>query len=178
MFGTAKHLDGMDVEAFAASRGRDWTYIIFGSGGPTGKTYLYNKLRWKGYNAIELTEEICSFVEYRDRKNHYLIYEDSKVVVIILNKLIPQRKNERPDTLVENIAFETKYDACKALEQIHQLAHWYGLVTIADLMDIANLPHRGRANKFGWFEYMVDKATIEPTRLGWVINLPKALHIM
>ena len=177
MFGTVEHLSWMDVEKFAKSRGKDWTYIIFGTVGPTGKTYLLEKLRKNGFNAIELTEEICSFVEYRDHKNHYLIYEDSKCVVIILNRPIPQRENEYPDVVVEEITFETRYDAHKALTQTQQLAHHYGLVTIADLMDIANIPHGDRANNFGWVEHMVDTAEIEPTRLGWRINLPKALPI-
>lgn len=87
-----QHRTWMDVECFAASRGKDWTYIIFGSGGPTGKTYLYDKLRKNGYNAIELSEDICAFVDYRDRENHYLIYEDNKCVVAILNK--PLRRNK------------------------------------------------------------------------------------
>ena len=81
-----KHTNWMDIHRFAKSHGTDWTYIIFGSIGPTGKTYLADQLRKHGYNAIEITEEVSPLVDYRDKDNHYIVYEHSKCVVIILNK--------------------------------------------------------------------------------------------
>lgn len=84
------HRTWMNVARFAESRGKDWTYIIFGRGAPTGKSYLRNRLVENGYNAIELSEDIAGIVDYRDQKNHYLIYEDRKLVVIILNQRLPE----------------------------------------------------------------------------------------
>ena len=85
-----EHREWMDIYKFAASRGKDWTYVIFGCGGPTGKSYLWNNLISLGYNAIELSEDVGPLLDYHDRKNHYLIYEQSKCLVIILNKRLPE----------------------------------------------------------------------------------------
>jgi hypothetical protein len=89
MFACTEHRSWMDIRRFADSRGKDWTYVIFGKGGPTGKTYLCNSLRANGYNAIELSEDICGIVECHDNENHYLVYEHNKCLVIILNKRLP-----------------------------------------------------------------------------------------
>ena len=76
-----------DVLRFASSRGKDWTYVIFGGFcGPTGKTHLLCQLRKNGYNAIEITEQVGPFIEYGDKENHFFIYEPYKCAVIILNK--------------------------------------------------------------------------------------------
>ena len=90
MIHCTEHRTWLDVEKFADSRDKNWTYIILGTSGPTGKTYLWNKLREKGYNVIELSEDFGPLVKYRDNENHYLIYEYSKCLVIMLNK--PLRK--------------------------------------------------------------------------------------
>ena len=96
-----KHTNWMDIHQFAKSHGTDWTYVIFGRGGPTGKTHLSEQLRKNGHNVIELTEDICTIVEYQDKNNHFLVYEANKCVVIILNKPLPkhiypgEKKEER-----------------------------------------------------------------------------------
>ena len=90
MFDYVRDLKWMNVEGFAATEGKDWTYIIFGRGGPTGKTYLCNRLRKNGHNAFELSEGIIALVDYLDSSNHYLVYEQNKCVVIILNKRLPE----------------------------------------------------------------------------------------
>jgi hypothetical protein len=82
-----KYSTWMDVLRFAGSRGdRDWVYIITGRPGPTGKTFLYNKLKENGYNAIEISEDIVGLVDYRDRENHYFIDYTKKKLVIVLNR--------------------------------------------------------------------------------------------
>jgi hypothetical protein len=64
-----------------------YTYIILGTTGPTGKTWLATALRDRhGLNAIEITENIFEDVMYVDRKNHYTPDLIRKVVTIILNK--------------------------------------------------------------------------------------------
>jgi hypothetical protein len=65
----------------------DYLYLVTGNIGiPTGKTWLCNGLKRCGYNAVELTEDLCEYVIYRDRKNHYYINPAKKVVTIILNE--------------------------------------------------------------------------------------------
>lgn len=65
--------------------GRKPTYIICGKSGPTGKTWLWNKLRGAGYNAIEISEGINYFVDYNDDQNH--MYDMGfNQFLIVLNK--------------------------------------------------------------------------------------------
>lgn len=92
IFHHTRHSNWMDIHNFAKAHGHDWTYMILGRGGsPTGKTYLWNQLQKNGYNAVELSEDICTLVDYRGNENHYLVYEANKCVVIILNKPLSDR---------------------------------------------------------------------------------------
>ena len=77
-----------DVLNFARTEDPEWNYIITGRGGPTGKTFLYNKLKKNGYNAIEISEDLAGLVDYRDNKNHYFVDRAKKQLVIVLNKPI------------------------------------------------------------------------------------------
>lgn len=77
----------MDIVRFAESHSKDdWTYIILGRPGRTGKTYLCNYLRRNDYNAFELSEDIWDLVDYHDEENHCRIDELTKRVLIVLNK--------------------------------------------------------------------------------------------
>lgn len=65
--------------------GEDRTFIICGKPGPTGKTWLWDALRKAGHNAIEISEGIGGFVDYRDNENHMRDFGFG-TVAIILNK--------------------------------------------------------------------------------------------
>jgi hypothetical protein len=73
---------------------KDYTYIILGKSGTTGKTWLWNGLRLHGFNAIELSEcitvDLCTalMVQYIDDNNHFFIDKLNKQVVIVLNRNI------------------------------------------------------------------------------------------
>lgn len=82
----SKHHSWLDVERFAKSHDHDWTYIIIGRIGPTGKTHLYQKLHENGYNVIEPAEDLFMLIDYSDNENHYLVYEENKIMIIILNR--------------------------------------------------------------------------------------------
>ena len=68
---------------------RDGTYVILGKPGPTGKTYLCNKLVALGYNAIEISEGIMlsDAVEYKDDANHIVELPFDYTVIILNQKL-------------------------------------------------------------------------------------------
>ena len=67
----------------------EYLYLVTGKIGiPTGKTWLYKGLKQCGYKAIELTEQLCEYVIFRDNKNHYYIDPAAKLVIIILNEPI------------------------------------------------------------------------------------------
>lgn len=66
------------------------TYIILGAPGPTGKTWLTDRLTEDGCRAFEISEDISDLLFYRDDKNHYLPNYFNKVVTIVLNKPLEQ----------------------------------------------------------------------------------------
>lgn len=59
------------------------TYIILGRIGATGKTWLCDQLKARGYNAMEITEQIYDQVVFCSSVNEYSEHED--LVVIVLN---------------------------------------------------------------------------------------------
>lgn len=71
-------------------KGNGRIYIILGRPGLTGKTWLANKLKERGYPVIELSERINSFVDYYDDENHVLYDLLDGEVVIILNELFKE----------------------------------------------------------------------------------------
>lgn len=68
----------------------NYTYIILGKVGPTGKSRLCEELRNKGFNAFEITESIFNLVEYNDDKNHLIVDPYRKHVVIVLNRSLKE----------------------------------------------------------------------------------------
>ena len=72
---------------------KEYTYLIMGRFGPTGKTWLWDALTRQGYNAVEITEDVCEYVIYRHAsKNTYYVNPRKKLVIITLNKLIDTYK--------------------------------------------------------------------------------------
>jgi hypothetical protein len=65
---------------------RDYTYVILGKSGPTGKTWLWDKLRNEGFGVIEISEDIYKLVDYTDDHNHCIVDNFRKTIIIILNK--------------------------------------------------------------------------------------------
>lgn len=86
----------------------EYTYIIMGKTGPTGKTWICDKLKQYGYNACEITESICWIVDYQDTGNHYLIKKQSRVVVIILNAPIEPAKEMTLEEIEKKLGHRVK----------------------------------------------------------------------
>lgn len=72
---------------------KSYTYIIMGKPGATGKTRLCQLLKERGLNAIEISENIISLVEYNDNKNHVIVDTLNMQVVIVLNKPLKEETN-------------------------------------------------------------------------------------
>lgn len=75
----------------------------------------------------------------------------------------------------DDILFRTSSDADAVLTQMEECIDKYGLVTVADMYDMARLrpPHTG--NKFGWMS--LRSAEIRRVGGGWIIKLPDATPI-
>lgn len=65
---------------------KEYTYVIMGRCGPTGKTWLCNELRTNGLNVIEITDQTYDIVDYHDERNYFRRDVMNKQCVIILNK--------------------------------------------------------------------------------------------
>lgn len=77
----------------ASETSMEYTYIITGKIGPTGKSWLYRQLNSRGYNVIDLNESLMRYchIEFDDSRNHYVINEIEKLMVIILNERLEGR---------------------------------------------------------------------------------------
>ena len=73
---------------------REYLCVIMGRVGPTGKTWLCNRLKEEGYNAVELTEDIYALVNYTDNANHVAINSGSKTITVILNESYKRSDDE------------------------------------------------------------------------------------
>lgn len=86
----------------------EYTYIIMGKPGPTGKTWLCDKLRQRGYNACEVSESLCWLIDYHDNNNHYLIKNEYRVVVIILNQPVERVKEMTLEEIENKLGYKIK----------------------------------------------------------------------
>lgn len=78
----SKFIDDIEKGVF----NKDVTYIILGKNGPTGKTYLADWLKKKGFNAIEITEDLLGYVSYIDDKNHFVLNRFGDTITVLLNE--------------------------------------------------------------------------------------------
>ena len=67
---------------------KDYTYVILGRVGPTGKTWLTKELNNRGYKAFDLTESMYNLIDYPNDSNDYRIDQWQKFVTIVLNRRI------------------------------------------------------------------------------------------
>lgn len=70
----------------------DDTIIILGRPGPTGKTWLCNKLKEHGFNAIEISEDIFEYVSYNNDRNYISRKPYTNHIVIILNRPLEEKR--------------------------------------------------------------------------------------
>lgn len=106
--GVGKHSGVNPINLYKERVKNDYTIIILGKAGPTGKTWLTNKLNEKGWKAIEIGDLFLShsivqngvlirnpwFISYNDNNDHVIVEDDRKVVVMILNQNIYGEKGE------------------------------------------------------------------------------------
>ena len=77
----------LNYAAQRAKMGDNPLYIICGRSGPTGKTWLCNRLQEAGYNAVEISEGINYLVEYRDNRNHISDMGFNQVIIVLNKRL-------------------------------------------------------------------------------------------
>lgn len=76
---------------------------------------------------------------------------------------------------LDEIKFDNKGDAEAVLDQMCDLIENYGIVSVADLYDMAGLSAPYTSNKYGWSN--LRNADSVRVRDGYVLKLPKAMPI-
>jgi hypothetical protein len=77
----------------------------------------------------------------------------------------------------DDILFQTRGDAEAVIDAMNEIVGQYGVVSIGDLYDLADLPtdNYAAANKYGW----TDIRGCKPIRVrdGYILKLPRALPL-
>ena len=104
-----------------------------------------------------------SYRSYYDQKNSGSGYRGSENV----------RSNNGFE--YDDIEFQHRGEAEAALQQMHDAIARYGIVTVADLYDMAGLTAPYTSQKYGWMN--VNGVNVMRTRDGYVLKLPRAVPI-
>ena len=75
----------------------------------------------------------------------------------------------------DDIVFESRGEAELVREQMVDMIERYGLVTVADMYDMADLTSPYTSNKYGWTN--IRSAEAVRVRDGYILKLPKAMPI-
>lgn len=104
---------------------------------------------------------------------------------ISYQKYYDDRRNERRDYArpraassfdYDDIVFDNRGDANLVLDQLEAAIDQYGLVSVADLYDLAGITCRSHtANKYGWTDVKTGKVIRD--RDGYILELPRTVQI-
>ena len=81
----------------------DYTIVILGRPGPTGKTWLCNILTQHGFNAVEISAELTHIIGWGAaidpsvidvNRNYCLVDLEDKHIVVVLNKELVRTEEE------------------------------------------------------------------------------------
>lgn len=79
-------------------------------------------------------------------------------------------KKNREKYTSEDVVFESRAAAKKALSIMNDICNKYGFVTVADMYDMADLPAPYTSNKYGWTN--IKNTEVLRVRSGYIIKLP------
>lgn len=71
----------------------------------------------------------------------------------------------------EGIVYDTRDDAEKVLDALAERTFKYGQASVADLYELSRIPSQYTDVDWGWCE--LSRASVERTRDGYIINLPR-----
>ena len=75
----------------------------------------------------------------------------------------------------DDIIFDNRGEAEAVKQQMHDTIGRYGVVTVADMYDMADLPAPYTSQKYGWMD--VSSAEAVRVRDGYMLKLPRAVPI-
>ena len=83
--------------------------------------------------------------------------------------------SNRPGYNFDDPVFETRGDAEEVLLRMDELLATYGVVSVADLYDLAGMTCSYTANNYGWTN--ISSAKVVRIREGYVITMPRVMPI-
>lgn len=75
----------------------------------------------------------------------------------------------------EDIIFNTRGEAEAAKQQMQDTIARYGVVTVADMYDMADLPAPFTSQKYGWMD--ISNSEIKRELSGYILKLPRAVPL-
>lgn len=75
----------------------------------------------------------------------------------------------------DDIILDSRGEAEEVLERMDDLIDNYGIVSVADLYDLVGINGNYTDNKYGWTD--IRNASVQRTRDGYLLRLPKALSL-
>lgn len=75
----------------------------------------------------------------------------------------------------DDLVFDTRAEAEAVREQMVEVIDQYGMVTVADMYDMADVPAPFTSSKYGWTN--ISRAETKRVRDGYILELPKAMPI-
>ena len=119
----------------------------------TGNVLKY-MCRWKNKNGVEDLKKAKWYLEH--------------LIDNVENRI--EEKDESDD-----IIFDNRGEAEIVLSRMDELIDTYGIVTIADLYDLAGVTGDYTTNNYGWTN--IRSAEVVRVRDGYIIKMPKAMPI-
>lgn len=86
----------------------------------------------------------------------------------------PQRVSRRTST-VDDIVLDSHRDAQEVLNSLVDMIDEYGHATVSDLQDLIGMTGSFTDNNYGW--YNLSNSRIRRVRLGYLLDLPKPVHL-
>lgn len=76
----------------------------------------------------------------------------------------------------DDIIFDTRGEAERALDAMHDVLNQYDMVSVSDYYDIANVPNTNYTmNRYGWTS--LARASVSRVREGYIIKLPRVIPL-
>jgi hypothetical protein len=86
-----------------------------------------------------------------------------------------ERREPRSNFNYDDILFDSRGEAEQVLDEMHHTIKRYGIVTVADMYDMADLTAPYTSSNYGWSS--VRNAEVKRVKDGYIIDLPKAAPI-
>lgn len=81
----------------------------------------------------------------------------------------------RTSARYDDIVLDSRQEAEEVLNRMDELIDTYGVVRVADMFDLCGLTCNFTDNNYGWTN--ISSATVQHTRDGFVIKMPRAMPI-